>query len=104
MVEKFRDNLKLRTRFIAEFMTGVYDDWAEERRNYFAPEQYWRVLSGLAKLSFAKVILVKRSTSQRNFAADPFLREDVHRPVMKAFIWAENLWRLKNSLKICSCF
>ncbi len=63
-------------------MAGVYDGWAEERRNYFT-EQYWRILSGLAKLSFAE----KGWSNALKFAneilqADPF-REDLHRLVMK---------------------
>jgi DNA-binding SARP family transcriptional activator len=42
------------TPFIAgAFMSGVYDDWAEELRTYYS-EQHFRVLSGLAKLSFTE--------------------------------------------------
>jgi len=65
-----------------EFMAGVYDDWAEERRAYYS-EQHLRVLNGLAKLSFKE----KSWSKALKFAgeilhADPF-REDVHRLIMK---------------------
>ncbi len=65
-----------------EFMAGVYDNWAEERRAYYS-EQNLRVLNGLAKLSFKE----KNWTKALKFAgeilqADPF-REDVHRLIMK---------------------
>ena len=66
------------------FMSGVYDDWAEELRSYYS-EQYFRVLSGLAKLSLTE----KSWSSALKFAneilkEDPF-REDVHRLIMKCF-------------------
>lgn len=67
-----------------EFMAGVYEDWAEEQRHYFK-EQFSRVLSALAKLSFAE----KSWSSALKFASealkeDPY-REDMHRLVMKVF-------------------
>ncbi|MET0754049.1 MAG: BTAD domain-containing putative transcriptional regulator [Pyrinomonadaceae bacterium] len=67
-----------------EFMAGVYDDWAEERRHYFA-EQFTRILSALAKLSFSE----KSWSNALKFAGeilrdDPY-REDMHRLVMKVF-------------------
>ncbi len=67
-----------------EFMAGVYEDWAEEKRHYFA-EQYSRVLNGLAKLAFAE----KKWSNAQKFAneilqIDPF-REDAHRLIMKVF-------------------
>jgi DNA-binding SARP family transcriptional activator len=36
-----------------EFMSGVYEEWAEERRTFYS-EQFMRVVSGLAKLEFAE--------------------------------------------------
>src|SRR6185295_3634826 len=49
----FRENLeKANELYRGEFMAGVYEDWAEERRNYFA-EQRSRVLNALAKLAFS---------------------------------------------------
>lgn len=78
-----RENLEAaHALYRGEFMSGIYEGWAEERRNYFT-EQRWRVLIGLAKLSFAE----KSWSNALKFAneilkADPF-REDVHRLVMK---------------------
>jgi LuxR family maltose regulon positive regulatory protein len=65
-----------------EFMAGVYDDWAEERRHYYL-EQYARVLNALAKLAFSE----RRWSKAIKFAgdilkADPF-REDAHRIIMR---------------------
>lgn len=65
-----------------EFMAGCYENWAGERREFYA-EQYLRVLAGLAKLALAE----KRYTAALKFAdallnEDPF-REDVHRLIMK---------------------
>ena len=65
-----------------EFMSSVYDDWAEERRQFYS-EQFGRVLAALAKLAVAK----KRWSSALKYANqllkdDPF-REDIHRLVMK---------------------
>ena len=65
-----------------EFMSGVYDDWAEERRQFYT-EQFGRVLAALAKLAVTE----KRWSSALKYANqllkdDPF-REDIHRLVMK---------------------
>lgn len=67
-----------------EFMSGVYEDWAEERRQFYT-EQWARVLAALAKLSLAE----KRWADALKYAgevlaADPF-REDMHRLTMKTF-------------------
>jgi LuxR family maltose regulon positive regulatory protein len=67
-----------------EFMAGVYDDWAEERRHFYV-EQRSRVLNALAKLSFSE----KRWAAAMSFANellrdDPY-REDAHRLVMKIY-------------------
>ena len=67
-----------------DFMAGVYDDWAEERRAYYS-EQILRVLNGLAKLSFKEKGWSKAlKFSNEILQADPF-REDVHRLIMKIF-------------------
>jgi LuxR family maltose regulon positive regulatory protein len=67
-----------------EFMSGVYDAWAEERRHYFF-EQYARVLNALAKLAFGE----RHWSKAIKFAgdilqADPY-REDAHRLLMKTY-------------------
>lgn len=65
-----------------EFMPGIYEPWAEERRAYYS-EQFGRVLSGLAKQAVAE----KKWASAIKFAGeilreDPY-REDIHRLIMK---------------------
>ena len=65
-----------------EFMAGVYEEWADERRGFYE-EQAGRVLSALAKLSLAE----KRWADALRFAGevlrkDPY-REDMHRLTMK---------------------
>jgi DNA-binding SARP family transcriptional activator len=82
---KLRENLEAaHSLYRGEFMSGVYDTWAEERRGYYT-EQFGRVLGALAKLSFAE----KRWSAALKYANDvlkddPF-REDVHRLIMKVF-------------------
>ena len=81
----FRANLeKANALNRGEFMAGVYDDWAEERRHYYS-EQHSRVLNALAKLAFTD----KSWSSALKFSGeilqkDPF-REDAHRLIMKIF-------------------
>ena len=83
--EAFRENLETaHALYRGEYMAGVYEDWAEERRHYYA-EQFSRVLGGLAKLAFAE----KKWSNALKFAGeilqiDPF-REDAHRLIMKVF-------------------
>jgi len=83
--EGLRKNLEAAHElYRGEFMAGVYDDWAEERRHYFF-EQYSRVLNALAKLAFAE----RRWSKAIKFAdeilkTDPF-REDAHRLIMKTY-------------------
>lgn len=65
-----------------EFMAGVYDNWADERRQFYV-EQAARVISALAKLSLSE----KRWADALKFSGealreDPF-REDMHRLTMK---------------------
>jgi LuxR family maltose regulon positive regulatory protein len=81
----FRKNLEAaHALYRGEFMAGVYDVWADERRHYYA-EQFSRILSALAKLSFSE----KSWSNALKFAGeilheDPY-REDMHRLVMKVF-------------------
>lgn len=80
---RFRGSLEAaHALYRGEFMSGDYDDWAEERRSFYA-EQFIRVLSALSKLSFSE----KRWSAALKYAGevlkdDPF-REDIHRLVMK---------------------
>jgi DNA-binding transcriptional activator of the SARP family len=67
-----------------EFMPGVYDDWAEERRIYYR-EQFARVLSALAKNSFSEKRWSKALKYANQILADDPFREDIHRLVMKVF-------------------
>ena len=83
--ESFRANLEAaRALYRGEYMAGVYDDWAEDRRPFYA-EQLTRVLNALAKLSFSE----KKWSNAIKYAGDilqtdPF-REDAHRLLMKVF-------------------
>ncbi len=81
--ETFLKNVEAaREIYRGEFMSGVYDDWAEERRIYFA-EQHSRLLSALAKLSFKERKWSNAlKYSKEILREDPF-REDAHRLVMK---------------------
>jgi len=80
---KFRANLEAaHLLYRGEFMAGAYEDWADERRQFYA-EQAGRVLAALAKLAVSE----KRWADALKFAgevlhADPF-REDMHRLTMK---------------------
>jgi LuxR family maltose regulon positive regulatory protein len=65
-----------------EFMSGIYDEWAEERRGFYV-EQFGRVVSALAKLALSE----NRWGGATKYAnellkIDPF-REDMHRLLMK---------------------
>jgi LuxR family maltose regulon positive regulatory protein len=67
-----------------EFMPGVYEAWADERRNYYS-EQLARVTGALAKQSLGE----RRFGEAQKYAAealklDPY-REDMHRLTMKVF-------------------
>ncbi len=67
-----------------EFMPGVYEDWAEERRQFYS-EQSARVVAALAKLSLSEKHWADAlKYAGEALAADPF-REDMHRLTMKAF-------------------
>jgi DNA-binding SARP family transcriptional activator len=90
VAKRERDQTRLRRAlegahglYRGEFMSGVYESWVEERRAFYA-EQFDRVVSALAKLSFAE----RKWSSTLRYASevlkdDPF-REDMHRLTMKA--------------------
>ncbi len=82
-IESFREKVEeAHELYRGEFMSGVYDDWAEERRIYFA-EQHSRLLSAMAKLSFKERKWSNAlKYSKEILREDPF-REDAHRLVMK---------------------
>jgi DNA-binding SARP family transcriptional activator len=81
--EKFLENLEsAHDLYRGEFMSGIYEDWAEEKRNYFA-EQHLRVLNALAKFSFKEKSWSKAlKFANEILTADPF-REDMQRLLMK---------------------
>ena len=63
-------------------MAGIYEDWAEERRNYYS-EQHSRVLNALAKIAFGdKSWSNALKLAGEILQKDPF-REDAHRLIMK---------------------
>jgi DNA-binding SARP family transcriptional activator len=63
-------------------MEGIYEDWAEERRNFYS-EQFGRVTSALAKLELAEKRLASaKKYAEETLTVDPY-REDIHRVVMK---------------------
>src|SRR5687768_10672476 len=67
-----------------EFMSGVYEDWAEERRQFYS-EQSARVVAALARLSLSEKHWADAlKYASEALAGDPF-REDMHRLTMKAF-------------------
>jgi DNA-binding SARP family transcriptional activator len=82
--KNFRAHLEsAHTLYRGEFMAGIYEDWAEDRRHYFR-EQISRVLSALAKLSLSeKSWSGALKFAQEALREDPY-REDMHRLVMKA--------------------
>jgi DNA-binding SARP family transcriptional activator len=82
---KFRDCLEAaHALYRGEFMTGVYDAWAEERRHFYT-EQFSRILSGLAKISFSEKSWSKALQYANEILHEDPYREDVHRLVMKVF-------------------
>lgn len=84
--DRLRESLEGAHRlYRGEFMPGVYEDWADERRSYYA-EQFARVTGALAKLSLAE----RRFADASRFAAeclklDPY-REDMHRLTLKIHV------------------
>ncbi|MEZ5425168.1 MAG: tetratricopeptide repeat protein [Pyrinomonadaceae bacterium] len=81
----FRENLEAaRQEFRGEFMSGVYENWAEERRNFYN-EQNSRVLAALARIFFKEQNWAGAlQLSQEILRDDPF-REDIHRLLMRIF-------------------
>ncbi len=81
--ETFRQNLeKANELYRGEFMAGIYENWAEERRNYYS-EQHSRVLNALAKIAFTdKSWSNALRFSNQILQKDPY-REDAHRLIMK---------------------
>ena len=65
-----------------EFMSGVYDDWAEERRQFYT-EQFGRVLAALAKLAVTEKRWARALKYANQLLKDDPFREDIHRLVMK---------------------
>lgn len=81
--EKFLQNLEsAHELYRDEFMSGIYEDWAEEKRNYYA-EQFSRVLSALAKISFKEKNWSKALKFANEILTDDPFREDVQRLLMK---------------------
>ena len=83
--EAFKQNLeKAHALYRGEYMAGVYDDWAEERRPFYA-EQFARVLNALAKIAVGeKKWSNALKLSNEILEIDPY-REDAHRLMMKVF-------------------
>lgn len=83
--KRFRASLEsAHALYRGEFMSGVYDGWAEERRNYYK-EQFSRVLGALAKLSFTEKAWSNALKFANEILHDDPYREDMHRLVMKVF-------------------
>lgn len=80
---RFRENLeKANELYRGEFMSGVYDDWAEDRRNYLE-EQHLRILTALSKISYNEQKWAKASKHIKQILKkDPF-REDMQRLQLK---------------------
>ena len=67
-----------------EFMEGIYEDWADERRNFYS-EQFGRVTSALAKLELAEKRLASaKKYAEETLTVDPY-REDIHRLILKIY-------------------
>ena len=67
-----------------DFMAGVFDDWVEERRNYYR-EQHGRIIKSLLKTSFKK----KDWANSLKFAGEILqtdsYREDIHFFIMRIY-------------------
>jgi DNA-binding SARP family transcriptional activator len=65
-----------------EFMPGIYEDWADERRGYYT-EQFARVTGALAKLCLSERRLADAlKHASESLKLDPY-REDMHRLTIK---------------------
>ncbi|MFN6962178.1 MAG: BTAD domain-containing putative transcriptional regulator [Pyrinomonadaceae bacterium] len=78
-----RSALELAYRlYRGEFMSGVYDDWAEERRAFYS-EQFARVAAALAKQTFNEKNWSAAVKYANEVLKDDPYREDMHRLIMK---------------------
>lgn len=81
--ELFLENLEAaHDLYRGEFMSGIYEDWADEKRNYFI-EQHSRVLSALAKMSFKEKNWSKALRFINEILTEDPFREDMQRLLMK---------------------
>jgi DNA-binding SARP family transcriptional activator len=91
VAKREKDNERLRASLEAahrccrgEFMEGIYEDWADERRNFYS-EQFGRVTSALAKLELAEKRLASaKKYAEETLSVDPY-REDIHRLILKIY-------------------
>lgn len=81
--DKLREELQTAySLYRGDFMEGSYDDWVDERRQYYQ-EQFSRVLAALAKQAFSgRMWNQTMKYCEELFAIDPY-REDIHRLFMK---------------------
>ena len=65
-------------------MAGIYEDWADERRNFYC-EQFGRVTTALAKLELSEKRLASaKKYAEETLTVDPY-REDIHRLILKIY-------------------
>jgi ATP/maltotriose-dependent transcriptional regulator MalT/DNA-binding SARP family transcriptional activator len=91
IAKREKDNGRLRTSlenahrcYRGEFMDGIYEDWAEERRHYYS-EQFGRVTAALARLELGEKRLASaRKYAEETLTVDPY-REDIHRLILKIY-------------------
>jgi ATP/maltotriose-dependent transcriptional regulator MalT/DNA-binding SARP family transcriptional activator len=83
--ERLRASLESAHRcYRGEFMDGIYEDWAEERRHYYS-EQFGRVTAALARLELGEKRLASaRKYAEETLTVDPY-REDIHRLILKIY-------------------
>jgi DNA-binding SARP family transcriptional activator len=83
--KRLRSNLEVAyALYRGEFMSGVFDAWAEERRNYYK-EQFSRVLGALARQSFSEKSWFKALKFANEILHEDPYREDMHRLMMKVY-------------------
>lgn len=81
--ERLREHLEAaHALYRGEFMEGVYEDWAEERRIFYT-EQKGRVIAALAKLAFSEKKWARTLQLAGDLLRDDPYREDMHRLVLK---------------------
>ena len=83
--ERLRHSLESAHRcYRGEFMEGIYEDWADDRRNYYS-EQFARVTTALAKLELAEKRLASaKKYAEETLTVDPY-REDIHRLILRIY-------------------